>query len=674
MPKRKKSSSSKRKTTAKQPTRKNDGSIVEDPLLFYLKKQGLKYIDLRDRHGCLWIIGGLEISKKIKPLQKSGVSISFKPGGSTATREKDAWWTTDRPANLSLDVEDPLLSYLKKQGLKYIDLRDRHGCLWIIGGLDLSKKIRPLQKNGVSIFFKAGGSTATRKKDAWWTTDKLDNLSLDEEEDIQEQDIPYQDVVISQQQNEPAESKFDKSPAPGSQVSQPEKKLFEGQEKCTKVKTLSRDDLIHLAMKYYGMNECYAYQSIDGFAYVLVERGEITRIANKNGEDIWFEELMVRYRVQSPKQFLTNKYVSRCPCYRCPWHEECDIVAFAVDAFENKQVRNSRTESIKGTQRKEGKDSIPNEKVKKESPSKSKTVISSSISPHKDRAVTTTGITVSFDSMYIKRISSATRTKIASGGNVSIIGGNTTRGTFVSSGNSVYVKSGGTAINTTVMPSYIISRGNNATKTIVSSGGSAYIKSDGTAINTAAMPSSIVSRGNTGTIVSSGGSVYIKSSGTAINTTVMPNYLVSIGNNATGTIISSGSSVYVKSGGTAINTTVMSGGFLSVSSGGTATSATLMSGGTLMIWSGGKALNTTITSGGHLTIWSGGRITHAGQTFAYNNKKNAYDSPLAPYNPTGNPNFTPSEYKEPWSKTDFFFAILIPLLLLIVITLLEILK
>ena len=101
MAKRKKNSR-KRKSTVMQSTRKKVDSIVEDPLLFYLKKQGLKYIDLRDRLGCLWIIGGLEISKKIRPLQKSGVSISFKPGGSTATRKKDAWWTTDRPDNLLL--------------------------------------------------------------------------------------------------------------------------------------------------------------------------------------------------------------------------------------------------------------------------------------------------------------------------------------------------------------------------------------------------------------------------------------------------------------------------------------------------------------------------------------------------------------------------------------------
>ena len=214
MAKRKKSSH-KRKSTVKLPTRKEMDSIVDDPLLSYLKKQGLKYIDLRDRLGCLWIIGGLDISKKIKPLQKSGLSISFKPGGSTATKGKDAWWTTDKPANLSLAVEDPLLSYLKKQGLKYIDRRDRLGCLWIIGGLDISKKIKPLQKSGVSVSFKPGGSTTTKGKDAWWTTDKPANLSLTEKKQPPRfrkqpspansstkprpmaQDIPYQEEVPS---------------------------------------------------------------------------------------------------------------------------------------------------------------------------------------------------------------------------------------------------------------------------------------------------------------------------------------------------------------------------------------------------------------------------------------------------------------------------------------------
>ena len=101
MAKRKKSSH-KRKSTVKLPTKNEMDSIVEDPLLSYLKKQGLKCVDRRGRLGCLWIIGGLDISKKIKPLQKSGVSVFFKPGGSTATKGKDAWWTTDRPDNLSL--------------------------------------------------------------------------------------------------------------------------------------------------------------------------------------------------------------------------------------------------------------------------------------------------------------------------------------------------------------------------------------------------------------------------------------------------------------------------------------------------------------------------------------------------------------------------------------------
>lgn len=79
--------------------------VIKDPLLLYLDKQDLEYIDLRDRHGCLWIIGGNSISEIMRPLQKSGVSVYFKPGGGKATGERDAWWTKDRPAKLLLSED-----------------------------------------------------------------------------------------------------------------------------------------------------------------------------------------------------------------------------------------------------------------------------------------------------------------------------------------------------------------------------------------------------------------------------------------------------------------------------------------------------------------------------------------------------------------------------------------
>lgn len=93
------------------------------------------------------------------------------------------------------EVEDPLLFYLNNHGLEYIDLRDRLGCLWVFGGLDISEAIRPLQKSGVSISFKSGGGNATGGKDAWWTKDRPTKLSLPE--DVQAQDIPIKEEVPS---------------------------------------------------------------------------------------------------------------------------------------------------------------------------------------------------------------------------------------------------------------------------------------------------------------------------------------------------------------------------------------------------------------------------------------------------------------------------------------------
>jgi len=86
----------------KEPNR--GAEILDDPIISYLEEIELPYVDLRDKMGCLWIIGGMEISEKIKPLQGSGVNLYFKSGGGNATAGRDAWWTKDKPESLQIEV------------------------------------------------------------------------------------------------------------------------------------------------------------------------------------------------------------------------------------------------------------------------------------------------------------------------------------------------------------------------------------------------------------------------------------------------------------------------------------------------------------------------------------------------------------------------------------------
>ena len=67
--------------------------------------------------------------------------------------------------------KDTVIVYLEQCGLKYHDYRHKGGCLWIIGSQNITDKMKILQKNGVRVYFKAGGGNATEGKDAWWTKD-----------------------------------------------------------------------------------------------------------------------------------------------------------------------------------------------------------------------------------------------------------------------------------------------------------------------------------------------------------------------------------------------------------------------------------------------------------------------------------------------------------------------
>lgn len=80
--------------------KRNDSS--SDYLTKYLEQCGIEYIDYRYKSGCLWIIGGHEITDKMVLLVEKGVKLSFRADGSKATSGRAAWWTRDK---LTLPVE-----------------------------------------------------------------------------------------------------------------------------------------------------------------------------------------------------------------------------------------------------------------------------------------------------------------------------------------------------------------------------------------------------------------------------------------------------------------------------------------------------------------------------------------------------------------------------------------
>lgn len=76
---------------------------------------------------------------------------------------------------------DSVLDYLTENGIEYLDLRDRMGCLWIIGGTEISDQIQTMRDSGITVFFKAGGGTATKGRSAYWTKDNTSGILITEQ-------------------------------------------------------------------------------------------------------------------------------------------------------------------------------------------------------------------------------------------------------------------------------------------------------------------------------------------------------------------------------------------------------------------------------------------------------------------------------------------------------------
>ena len=235
-------------------------------------------------------------------------------------------------------------------------------------------------------------------------------------------------------------------------------------------------------------------------------------------------------------------------------------------------------------------------------------------------------------------------------GNLAIYSGGMANSTTVVNVESVYVYSGGTALN--VMNSggnaggvviggdvSTILKGRNADGTVfyISNGvasnihGGLAVYSGGTANSATAGSGGYVNVFNAGianfTTVSNGGYVHVSSGGIANSTTLNSNghicvysngtvnrttvnrggYIhVSSGGTANSTIINSGGSVHVYIGGIANSTTVTSRGWVYVSSGGVVSRTIISSGGNVVTYSGGTVNSTTVNSGGNVRVYIGG--------------------------------------------------------------------
>lgn len=64
---------------------------------------------------------------------------------------------------------EDILSFLKKQGVKFVDKRQFNGALWIIGGHELNEVVNKAKALGCRFVYKADGGKATKSEPGWWT-------------------------------------------------------------------------------------------------------------------------------------------------------------------------------------------------------------------------------------------------------------------------------------------------------------------------------------------------------------------------------------------------------------------------------------------------------------------------------------------------------------------------
>lgn len=63
-----------------------------DDIIGLLEATGTQYVDKRASGGCLWIIGGRELSETVKKAKELGCNFRFKKEGGRVTKNKPGWW------------------------------------------------------------------------------------------------------------------------------------------------------------------------------------------------------------------------------------------------------------------------------------------------------------------------------------------------------------------------------------------------------------------------------------------------------------------------------------------------------------------------------------------------------------------------------------------------------
>ncbi|MEI4828328.1 hypothetical protein WAX78_02490 [Bacillus sp. FJAT-53711] len=160
-------------------------------LVAYLQKYNVDVIDRREFGSTLWALGDWELNEILFPLKEKNIFFRFVARGNRMTKNKPAWFlfgshltngisktTTNKTieATSKQDAQQEqektaqfdLLTYLKSQNVKMIDKRNRGGTLWVIGGLELSKILFPLQEHKVYFRYMAKGNRTTKNKPAWF--------------------------------------------------------------------------------------------------------------------------------------------------------------------------------------------------------------------------------------------------------------------------------------------------------------------------------------------------------------------------------------------------------------------------------------------------------------------------------------------------------------------------
>ena len=185
-------------------------------------------------------------------------------------------------------------------------------------------------------------------------------------------------------------------------------------------------------------------------------------------------------------------------------------------------------------------------------------------------------------------------------GKMNVLDGGVANSTTVNSGGSMQVDKGGTADATIVSDcgSMHVFNGGVANSTTVNSGGSMYVDENGI------VNSAIVNSGGTLDIQKDGTATAIKENGGYVNVADGAN--VAFVTNSFEDLQLMNASATLHSGTTATSATVENIGKLHVFANGSADATTVNSGGNLYVSSGGMAGNTTVNELGNLTVNDGG--------------------------------------------------------------------